>query len=284
MAVSISEEARAARGGKSDAYEAADAMVAAIQPEAKSSPTSSVIRRRLNNPADIMNLLWTFLIIGQGGQAPWEQEDRSLPDPAPKALGLMAAAVGADRAMSDDPLGEGPWVPHDFDMRRFVEELRDAGGFEFEDMAGEIREASNQELEQARKDALLFCGPLAQICSVLEDLLGDDVGGLGSLRMLEDATTLDRASLIRSMLILRKLAGDTAFVAMGKLVEEVGPRYAAIAELRAGLPEHQELLRFDFADRLAALPPSDADRAREDVTLYLQAHPQVAAALSDDEN
>jgi hypothetical protein len=277
----LSHEARVARGEETDPYEAADAIVAAMRDDEKSSPTSALFRKRLNSPADLMDLLWTFFALGLGGEAPWKQEDRSLPDPAPGALKLVAAATGADRAMHDDPLGEGPWVPSDFDLPGFVEELRAAGGFEIEDMAREIREGSDEELEQARKDALLFCGPLAMICSVLEDMLGEDVAGFGSLRMLEDATTLDRATLIRCMLIIRELAGDAAFVAVAELVEEVGPRYAAIAELRAGLPEHRELLRLDYADRLAGLAPSEGDRVREDVALYLRDHPQVASALSD---
>jgi hypothetical protein len=277
----LSQEAREVCGDERDPYEAADALVAAMKSEAKTSPTSELIRKRLSGPADLMDLLWTFLVIGFGGQAPWEQEDRSLPDPAPGALELVAAAAGADRAMHDDPLGEGPLVPPDFDMPGFIEELRDAGGFEVEDLAREIHEASDEELAQAREDALLFCGPLTQICSVLEELLGDDVAGFGSLRMLEDATTLDRATLIRCMLIIRKLTGDAAFVAVAELVEEEGPRYAAIAELRSGLPEHRELLRLDWAKRLAALPPSEADRVREDVARYLRAHPWVAAALDD---
>ena len=68
--------------------------------------------------------------------------------------------------------GEGPWVPADFDLRGFIEELRDAKGFEIEDMPRPIRETSDNELEQARQDALLFSGPPAMIGSVLEELLG----------------------------------------------------------------------------------------------------------------
>lgn len=271
-----------ARGKVNDPHEAADALVAAMRDEAKSSPTSALLRKRLGGSADLMDLLWIFLVLGLGGEAPWKEEDRSLPDPAPGALELVSAAAGADRAMQDDPLGEGPWVPSDFDVPELMEELRDARGFEIEDMAREIREASDEELEQARRDARLFCGPLAMICSVLEDLLGEDVAGFGSLRILEDTTTLDRAVLIRCMLIIRKLAGDAAFSAVAKLVDEVGPRFAAITALRAGLPEHRDLLRLDYADRLAALPAPEADRVREDVALYLQAHPQIATALGDD--
>jgi hypothetical protein len=217
-----------------------------------------------------------------GGQAPWEQEDLSLPDPAPGALQLLAAATGVDRALSDDPAGQGPWLPADFDLRKFIAELRNAGGFEIEDVARPIRDATDDELVQAREDALLFSQPLAMIGSVLEGLLGDDIAGLGSLSVLTANTSFDRAAMVRNMLILRGLAGEQAFSAIARLVEEVHARFAAIAELRAALPEHEALLRLDYASRVASLPPAESKRVREDVKLYLRTHPQVAAALTDE--
>jgi hypothetical protein len=276
----ISAEVRAARGEASDPYEAADAIVAVAREEPDSFRSSGLLRTRLNGAADQMDVLWTLVVLGLGGKAPWEEEDRSLPDDqAPGALRLLTALAGADRAMRDDPFGEGPLVPVDFDMPSFIGELRDTGAFALEDLAREIRETADEDLVQAREDALLFFGPLAMICSVLEDLLGDDVAGLGSLRALGDTTATDRAMLIRLMLIVRRLGGPGAFIAVERLVAEVEDRYAAIAELRAGLPEHRDLLRLDFDERLAALSQPEADRVLEDVDLFLQTHPRVAIAL-----
>ncbi len=121
------------------------------------------------------------------------------------------------------------------------------------------------------------------IGSVLEELLGEDIAGLGSLSVFESTTPSDLPALIRNMLILRKHAGDDAFLAIAQLVEQVNTRFAAIAELLAALPGHRDLLRLDFADRLTALPPAEADHVREDVASYLLTHPQVAAALNDED-
>jgi hypothetical protein len=82
----ISDEAREARGGEEDPYEAADLMIAAMKDDGQPSEAVALMRRRLNRRADFPNLLWTLLVIGLGGNAPWEQEDRSRPDPAPSAL------------------------------------------------------------------------------------------------------------------------------------------------------------------------------------------------------
>ena len=279
----LSEEARAARGGGRDPYEAADRLLVAMKDDGAPSKAVALIRSRLSGRADFLDLLWTFLVIGLGGQTPWEQEDRSLPDPAPGALVLLATASGVDRAMRDDPAGNGPWLPADFDLPAFVAELRDAGGFDLDDTARPIREASEQRLAQAREDALLLAGPLALIGAVLEGLLGEDIGGMGSVSALEPDSTSARACLVRSVLILRPLAGDQAFSAMAQLVAGVRERFAAIAELRAALPQRAELLRVDYAERLAALPPAQAEVVRADVSSFLEQRPELAAALSPGE-
>ena len=130
--------------------------------------------------------------------------------------------------MSDDPMGNGSWLPADFDLPKFMADLRDAGGFELEDAANAIRDASDAELAQAREDALLF-SRLAMIGSTLEGLLGDDVAGLGALSTMACTTTFDRAAMVRSVLILCGLVGSEAFSAIAQLVEQQHPRYAAIA-------------------------------------------------------
>jgi hypothetical protein len=244
------------------------------------SKAVALIRSRLSGRADFLDLLWTFLVIGLGGQAPWEQEDRSRPDPAPGALALLAKATGVERAMRDDPAGNGPWLPADFDLPAFVAELRDVGGFDLEDTARPIREVNEQQLAQAREDAILFAGAMALIGSVLEGLLGRDTAGLGSLRALDPDSISARASLVRSVLILRPLAGDAAFSAIAQLVASVHQRFAAVAELRAALPQHAEILRVDYADRLAVLPAAQADAVRGDVSAFLRDRPDLAAALA----
>lgn len=97
---------------------------------------------------------------------------------------------------------------------------------------------------------------------------------------LDPDSTSARACAVRSVLILRPLAGDAAFSAIAQLVASVHERYAAIAELRAALPQHAELLRVDYAERLAALPPAQAEVVRADVSQLLEERPELAAALA----
>ena len=110
------------------------------------------------------------------------------------------------------------------------------------DPARPIREATLEQLEQAREDAILFSGPLAMIGRVLEGMLEPDAAGMGSLRAFTASTSSNRALLVRTVLILRPLAGGTAFKAIEQLVQDIHARYAAIGELRAGLPQHTEIL------------------------------------------
>jgi hypothetical protein len=184
--------------------------------------------------------------------------------------------------MNDDPAGNGPWLPADFDLPRLMAELKDAGGFDLNDPARPIREASLEQLEQAREDALLFSRSLAMIGKVIEGLLEPDAGGMGSLSALAASTSSARSLLVRSVLILRPLAGDAAFEAIKQLVGSAQDRYSAISELPA-LPQHSEVLRIDCNKRLAALPADDAEIVRTDVARFLDDHPHVARALSEPE-
>jgi len=279
----FSREAEKARGGETDPHEAADTILKAMPDDGKPSELVTLMRGRLTGRGDFINLMWTFLVIAHGGEAPWEQEDQSCEDPAPTALELLLKSAGIDRAMSEELAERPSWLPADFDPRRFIAELRDAGGFAFEDAARPVREASDEALAQARTDAMLFAGPLAMIGAVLEEFVGEDIAGLGVLRAIAPTTAFGRASLIRTMLILRELAGDEAFGAVAELVESTQPRFAAIAELRAALPEHEGLLRADYQERLAALEPQRADQVRRDVADYLRAHPSLAEALGASE-
>ena len=275
----FSIEAEKARGGESDPHEAADAILKAMPDDGKSSELVALIRRRLTGRGDFINLMWTFLVIAFGGEAPWEQEDQSREDPAPTALELLLKSAGIDQAMSMSPSERPSWLPADFDPHRFIADLRGAGGFAIEDAARPIRDASEQALIQARADAVLFSGPLARIGAILEAFVGEDVAGLGLLRAITPTSAFGRASLIRTMLILRELTGDEAFCAIGELVESTQARFDAIAELRAALPQHESLLRANYEERLAALEPEHAKQVRRDVVNYLEAHPSVAKAI-----
>jgi hypothetical protein len=65
------------------------------------------------------------------------------------ALELLAAGAGIERAITDDPVGRGPWIPSDFGLRGFIERLRDAGALEVQYMARPIRRATDGERSRA---------------------------------------------------------------------------------------------------------------------------------------
>lgn len=279
----IAQKANKASAGASDPYEAADRILAAIQREGWSTGVTGSFSKQLSSPADLKDVAWTLLVMAMGGAAPWEEEDRSRPDPAPGALQLLGTALGVDQAMSEDLTGNGPWLPADFDLRKLLTDLRDAGGFDLTDPAHPVREATDTELMRAREDALMFCQQLAMILSTLQGILGREVPALSGLSAMVTTTSTDRAAMVRMMLILRSCVGDETFSAVSQLVEQVHERFAAIARLRAGLPQHESILRLDIAERLAALPATRAAQAREDVARFLDQHPQVARALANDD-
>lgn len=276
----VSREGRDASEGIDDPYEAADRILVDMKESGPASALVSLMRSRLSGRADWLDMLWTFLVLGRGGAASWEEDDQSRPDPAPGALALIGQAMGVEGGQAASAADAASWPPADLDLGGVVTRLRDAGGFDLDDMARPIRDASSEQLAQAREDARLFAGPLALIGSVFQDLTGTDVALLGSLKTFDAASPSSRAGLVRSMLILRPLLGDDAFAGIAGLVEREHARYAAIAELRAALPQHRDVLKADFAVQLGRLPPEHAAIVRADVKTVLDARPLLAAALS----
>jgi hypothetical protein len=274
----LSAQARELTGDAEDPFAAADVIVSAMAIERASSGITSLLRKRLGGNADLINLIWTFLSLGFGAPGPWAEDDRT-EDPAPSFFDLLERATGTDR-MRVRTTNVGGWIPPDFDMAKFTEELRAVGAFDAQDMSRPIREASNDAIEQARVDAEMFYDRLHAIGRVLEDLLDEEIPWLRALSFLAPRDAADRSSLIRNMLILRVLAGDASFGRVEALVEQEYARFVAISEIRDGLPQHQSILRVDIAQRLEELPPADAAKVREDISKFLEDHPATDKALS----
>jgi hypothetical protein len=274
----VSSKVQRARAGHDDPYSAADAVLERPTGGPR-SPTVDLMSRRLGNRADLKSLMWTLLVLGLGGDAAWDDADQSAPDSARSALDLIAVSGGVPRAMTDDLAGHGPWLSADFEVRDLMDDLRAAGAFDIGEFARAIFVASDEELDRARDDALMFGGAVAMIGRVLGELQGGDAGSVGSLAVLAPADAFDRAALVRNMLILRPLAGDEAFARIAATVDENQQRYAAIDAIRTALPQHQHLLGLDFEQRLAELAPTEAHEVRNGISAYLQDHPQIAQVL-----
>ncbi len=279
----ISAQARAVRAQHPDPFAAADVIVRATSLR-DPSPALALMRRRLpGGRGDLRELLWLFCVLGLGGEHEWEPDEEDADNDAPALETLLEQAAGLDRAKREGLAGNEPWLPTGVRARDAVLELRDAGAFELEDFARPVRDATDAQLDQAREDARLFSEPLATIGQVIESLVGQDVAGIGSLAALAVQDASDRAGMTRTMLVLRRAAGDEAFARIGQTVKEHYAVFTAIQQLRAALPEHAHLLRLDLSDRLADLPDSDAARVHDDLDRYLTEHPQILRALGVDE-
>ena len=277
----LSAQARALTSGTEDPFEAADVILAAMTVERASSLVTSLLRTRVGSNADLLELMWTFISLGFGAPGPWAEEDRS-EDAAPDFLQLLARATGTDR-MRANPAGFGRWIPPDFDLAKFTEDLQSAGAFDIADMSRPIRDASDAALLRARDDAMMFYDGLNTIGHVLQELRDEEIPWLSALCVLAPESAADRSSLIRNMLLLRTLAGEEAFARVTALVEGEHSRFRAISEVRAALPQHRSILHADAKERLAALPPTEAAEVQADVARYLNEHPETARALSDDD-
>ena len=274
----LSAQAHKLTTGTKDPPTAADAIVDAMKIEQASSQVTSMLRKRVGGNSGLINLMWTFVSLGYGAPGPWTEEDRT-EDPAPTFLELLERATGTDR-MRANPVVTASWIPPDFDLATFTQDLQSSGAFDITDMSRPIRQATDEALEQARADATMFYDRLNTIARVLKELRDEEIPWLEALSVLAPQSAFDRSGLIRNMLILRTLAGDDALAMIAALVESEHARFKAIGEVRAALPQHGSILRTDAQQRLAKLPPDKAAEVQADLARYLSEHPEVAEALS----
>ncbi len=206
-----------------DPYDAADELSARLAHGRARSATGSLLRRRVRDAEDRRSMMWTIALLVFGGDPGWDigpagdDRDESL-------QGLFERASGIDRAREDEIGGEGPWLLSHDEVGEMLAPLRDAGFFDVIEPARVLDAATDGALEQARKDVRLVIQPLGALARAIEEQLGTDIGGLGSLRVLaEDAT--DPAWLVwlvRSLLITRRVVGDERLDAVRAELEAAG--------------------------------------------------------------
>ncbi len=275
----MSAQARAVSDQHADAFDAADEIVRSASKHELSPLLALMCKRLPGGRGDLREVLWLFAALGLGAEYDWIPDEASVQDSAPTIEELLTRAAGIDRAQHDRVAGKEPWLSDDVRVRDIVTSLCEAGAFELDDFSRPVREASDAPLDQARDDARLFCEGLATIGRGMQSVFGDDHAGMASLAALTIDDPVDLAGTIRTMLILRHVAGNAAFERIRQTVDENYVRFIAIQQLHEALPQHAHLLRVDLPQRLAKLPDPDAQQVRADVERYLADHPETTRAL-----
>jgi hypothetical protein len=271
----ISRDARTLAESYDDPADAADAAVRAVDWGELSEIVALMLARlggRRRGRRALEDIMWFVFLLAFGG----EYEPAPPSDGSPGLEEVTAQATGIDSAKRDaGPLGT-PWLAQDIAGLGFVRDLRRAGALKVMDLAAPIRDASDDDLDRARDDARMFSGELATIAAAAQLMLGDDVGGLGSLTAMAAAVHEDAYILIYAMLVLRRALGDAPFNAIRELTQQEGPRAGAIVELATAVPGVERLLDDQRGDEL------HRDIAAQ-VAELLQRRPELLAAIEGDE-
>jgi hypothetical protein len=159
-----------------------------------------------------------------------------------------------------------------------------AGMFEIEDLAGSLRDASEDAIRQAFKDAHTMTS-MALPAEAIEASTEEDVGGLGSVRALASAGSdaLGIAVLVRMMLLMRPLVPDGAFEGLQTSIDGARGPMTAFLEIRRELPEHADVIGLDLQAKLAELPEDEAAEVRRKIQKLLAARPDLRALLGSSE-
>jgi hypothetical protein len=202
------------------------------------------------------DIMWFFFLLAFGG----DYEPTPSADGSPGLEELTAQATGIDSAKATGPL-HTPWPAEDAAGLDVVRDLRRAGVLQVMDLAAPIRDATDDDLDRARDDGPMFSRELATIAAAVQLMLGDDVGGLGSLTAMAAAIEDDAYILIYAMLDLRTAVGDAPFDKLWELTQQEGPHVHAIVEVATAVPgagtrldgRRDDELHGDIADQVADL-------------------------------
>lgn len=272
----MSASARRLTADAVDESDRADRLAQVLAGARGRSGVSRLMRQRLHNVADdIERTMYAFAALATGSPLEWENHDPE--DPTEPLLVVVERAFGHDRARHDDISGQGPLLRDRESSQDMLGELQQAGVFDLLDLGAAFTAASDEAIERAFEDAIAFAG-LSETFEAIQLIAGHDVAGLGSMTELGRAdAAIDRAMLVRGLLLLRPLIPDGALEAVVRAATDAAPQLRAARELSLALPQHTWLLGPGGAERLAALPAGERDRVAGEIRDFLDARAELAA-------
>lgn len=277
------EPVRAVRCQHPDPFDAADAIVAKARETEGRSPAFRLLRRRLGgNDSYLDTVMHTFFLLAFGGEPQWDNDHD---DPAgvdePSVRDLIGRAMGFDRARTDRIAGGEPWLAERPDVASELTYLRDAGMFDLCDPARLVRQASDANLEQARKDAVLLCDDLGVIAEGAEAIFGRDIAGLGIASAMGKSGDSDefRAYFVRYCLLLRHIAPEGSIERIATVAEAAATVARGVIELRATYPKLRQYLKATASTQIDNLPTEIQQHIAARVTAFLDRRPAIRAAL-----
>jgi hypothetical protein len=153
--------------------------------------------------------------------------------------------------------------------------------FEVRDLAGPLRSADDDAIAQGFRDAHTIAD-MALFAEGVEASYSPDAGGLGSARLFApdrlDALTI--ATLVRATLLFRTAVPEAAFDATAAALDAARGPMTAFLELRRALPAHADVLRLDYVEQLATLPPNRAAEVQRAVSAFLASRPDLQRLIS----
>lgn len=246
-------------------------------PKGRSFATTRLMRQRLRGDSlALQRVMYSFALMAIGGEVAWSEHD---PFSSEESLeSLVERATATDRAREDEVFRGKELAPSAAPAQDTLEKLRTAGLFEIKDLAGCLRDASRDAIQQAFKDAHTMID-MALPAEAIEASRGEDVGGLGSLRALslDGVDALSVAVLVRNMLLMRPIVPDGAFEGLDAAIEGARGPMTAFLEIRRALPEHADVLGLDLQQSLSELPDHEASQIQHRIQKLLDSRPDLRA-------
>jgi hypothetical protein len=186
-----------------DALDAAQAFAAEAERDAANHGGWGLVGQRIGaRPEERMRVTAALMQIGFGEMPALDVHD----DGEPALRELMLRALGFERLMHEAVIDGEPLVPDDFDLEAEIIELAGVLPLRPQAVIDLLAEASDDQLEDARRRAHIVVDELAVQAAEIEQRYGSDYAALGSLRELTDRSRRGGTSaLIAILLATRRL-------------------------------------------------------------------------------
>jgi hypothetical protein len=261
-----------------DPGDAADLLLR--QEREDSSPASTkLLRQRLDGSWRLLrSVTFAFAVLALRGEVDWQDHDPAATEEPLERVVERATAVDRMRA---EPLINGrALLPQAGSAKETIAELAASSMFDVRDLPGPVRAADTAAIAQGFRDAHTIAD-MALFAEAMESSHSPDVAGLGGARLFApdtvDAFTI--ATLARATLLMRRAVPDAAFNETAAALTAARGPLTVFLELRRALPAHSDVLRLDYAQRIARLSENEATQIQNDVKTFLDSRPDLRAIL-----
>jgi len=262
-----------------DPFDAAEAAVTG-DALAGREPGLRAMRRLAGSGENLKSVAHAIFEELFGGSPVWDGASAGPAEAEPSLRELVERAIGVARAKATTASDRTPLLPPEADIVEAIRAFNEQRVWDLNDPGWAIRQATDDDLEQARQLARLLMDGLHDYAAITEHQRGADHAGLSVFRGLNTSGLFMRALATQFSLML------AALLATDSESSNVARNLQALSENRVGMrcgalfltehPGYAFLLKPEATQTLRALSEEEQKVIERTVRDFLSRHPECA--------